>query len=1508
MTSVARFCRISIGVIAVCVVALFVTRHAQVMQRPVDVNAVLEYSTDELMFGKVPIGQHAQQSITLTNRQVVGSGPLVIQNLFLDEYDSLYYTVDKNPPLRLAAGESVELSITFTPTEIGQVPGRLIVNHTGQNASELIDLMGYGADSDPNAPVIAAAIPGPYPFGKSLLNGFGGGKPTSLQFGPDGKLYVAFLDGSVRVLEIERTDSNDYSVIDQEVINLVKDIPNHDDDGSLKPSVKERLVTGLLVAGTASDPVVYISSSDPRIGGGHSGNTTGLDTNSGILSRLTRSGNSWTKLDLVRGLPRSEENHHTNGLALNAIGDKLYLAAGGNTNMGAPSNNFALLPEYALSAAILEIDLARIGNSTYDLPTLDDENRNGSNDANDPFGGNRGKNQARLVSGGPVQVYAPGFRNPYDVVIMQNGRMYSWDNGPNSGWGGQPSNCSNNVSEPGYTQHDALHLITGPGYYGGHPNPTRGSTNNKFNNSNPQSAVDFANSIECNYYGPGTNGNGKHGQNKSLVSLPRSTTGITEYTASNFNGDMQGSLLATSWSNTVQRVTFNGSGGVIANEVLFSNVGNSPLDVTSPGDYGVFPGTIWVADFQGAKIVVYEPDDYLGGGGGGDCFAGNGTQDSDGDGFTDADENINNTNPCSAADIPPDADADNISDITDPDDDNDGLADVVDPFALDEFNGKTTGVGLDYQWENDSDSAGFIGDMGFSGLMTNSVDTYLDQFDLNEMTIRGAAGVVTIDNVPPGDPLNGNNTQQYGFQFGVNVDSASPAFRIQSRILAPFSGVAAQPHQSMGIFIGTGDQDNYLKLVVKSAGTDGGLQYAREVAGVFEEQNNHNGNIYGADAIDLYIDVDPASALATGYYQLTVNGVVGELIGVGSLTFPAQWLNNPTALAVGIISTSIGAQPFPATWDYISVKPQDGSQLNLAPEVSATAPTATLINTPLALAGSAYDDGLPDAVLTTQWSVTSGPAAVLFADDSSPSTTATFTREGSYQLTLTASDGQLTSTAMVTIEAGNGTAVIDAPIYRINAGGALIAAEPINWEADASGSAYVNTGNTWSHSASIDTSGISAAVPKALFSSERYDPPGGADLHWQLPVDAGRYEVRLYFSENYFGTMATGARVFDVTVEDQTLADLDIYAQAGGYTAVMKSVTVTADDTLDIVFSHGTQNPSVKGIEVWQINTVDKPVNNAPTVSAGNNADIIITDSASLQGQVSDDGLPSGQLSTQWSMVSGSGSVSFADASALETSATFSATGSYVLRLSASDGELSSVADVQIDVTEDVPPVQTCNGRVATVVIANGDLPGNGDDVIVGTSGDDVIDGRGGNDYICGEGGDDTISGGSGWDWIDGGAGNDVIFGDANSDRIYGGSGDDEIYGGYGNDRLYGQSGRDKIFGEFGFDKIYGGSAADNLFGGSGIDRIWGEGGADTILGGLGDDSWLDGGKGDDSVSGEAGNDTLRGGDGSDNLYGGDGNDDLRAQSGDDLITDGGDGDDQCQVAPGVDVAAVNCE
>ena len=95
-------------------------------------------------------------------------------------------------------------------------------------------------------------------------------------------------------------------------------------------------------------------------------------------------------------------------------------------------------------------------------------------------------------------------------------------------------------------------------------------------------------------------------------------------------------------------------------------------------------------------------------------------------------------------------------------------------------------------------------------------------------------------------------------------------------------------------------------------------------------------------------------------------------------------------------------------------------------------------------------------------------------------------------------------------------------------------------------------------------------------------------------------------------------------------------------------------------------------------------VNQAPTADAGpDDAIILPTNTASLDGTVSDDGYPlPPTLTTTWSKISGPGGVIFGNSSAVDTTATFSAAGPYVLQLEADDGELSDSDTVQIDVID----------------------------------------------------------------------------------------------------------------------------------------------------------------------------------------------------------------------------------
>ncbi len=97
----------------------------------------------------------------------------------------------------------------------------------------------------------------------------------------------------------------------------------------------------------------------------------------------------------------------------------------------------------------------------------------------------------------------------------------------------------------------------------------------------------------------------------------------------------------------------------------------------------------------------------------------------------------------------------------------------------------------------------------------------------------------------------------------------------------------------------------------------------------------------------------------------------------------------------------------------------------------------------------------------------------------------------------------------------------------------------------------------------------------------------------------------------------------------------------------------------------------------------DDPTHNQPPqVSAGSDLTVTIPAAATLSGSMSDDGLPSGSgLSASWSVVSGPGTVTFGNPSLPATTATFSATGPYVLRLSASDSQITTSDDVSVLVT-----------------------------------------------------------------------------------------------------------------------------------------------------------------------------------------------------------------------------------
>ncbi|MDM0034202.1 malectin domain-containing carbohydrate-binding protein, partial [Variovorax sp. J22P271] len=775
--------------------------------------------------------------------------------------------------------------------------------------------------------------------------------PTSLQFGPDGRLYVAQQDGLIRIYDVTQPVPGQWSAVQAQTLSLVKSIPNHNDDGSLNTSLTDRQVTGIQVAGTAANPVIYVTSSDPRIA--ESGDLN-LDTNSGILSKLTWNGASWTKVDLIRGLPRSEENHSPNGMVLSADGTKLYLAQGGNTNNGAPSSFFSNTPEYALAAAVLEIDLVAleaIPNKVftyapgvtsvykYDLPTLDDPtvSNNGTTgnetagglDVGGPFGGNDGLNQAILPADAPLRIFATGLRNAYDVVLTQSGKLFTIDNGGNQGLGGAPildanGKPTNQFNNGGTGSPDSLYLLADGNYYG-HPDPTRGNQTGSVlsyaNGSQPQVIATIPNAAAAVPSGvqiaPGfvidpskftssaprlaQEGQFTAGQ-QSLAQFGSSTNGLMEYTASSFNGAIQGALITASFDGTLKLIQVAPDGVTVQGITTLATLGGTPLDVVQgPG------GSIWVAQIGAGQILAVTPSDQ--------------------------------------------------ASPNDPDMDDDGLLNTVDPFQADAANGLGTflasnaSLNWNFQFGAGNSAPGPDGlFLGLTGHMTNGTRDFVAPvaeggLDLTNVKIGTAAGggLVVVEEVSTGTASGSANTGEFVFQTGVALAPDVQTFNVKWTAINPFPGLPAAPTvREIGGFIGTGDQSGFLKVV---AGPNGMLFQLESNGAIVASQPLNAPGVGTAPAdsslvFELLVNratsqATPSVTYAGSSGPVKVTGNAINLAGTSILTaingdYAVQ--GKDSGLAVGLWSSNTGEgsqNTFQASFDDILI--------------TSTGPTAQLI-------------------------------------------------------------------------------------------------------------------------------------------------------------------------------------------------------------------------------------------------------------------------------------------------------------------------------------------------------------------------------------------------------------------------------------------------------------------------------------------------------------------------------------------------------------------------------------
>jgi hypothetical protein len=376
------------------------------------------------------------------------------------------------------------------------------------------------------------------------------------------------------------------------------------------------------------------------------------------------------------------------------------------------------------------------------------------------------------------------------------------------------------------------------------------------------------------------------------------------------------------------------------------------------------------------------------------------------------------------------------------------------------------------------------------------------------------------------------------------------------------------------------------------------------------------------------------------------------------------------------------------------------------------------------LTGSAVDDGKPRGQLTYRWTLLSGPGTVTFGTPQAATTTAKFSALGSYAIRLTVSDGALDDfdDMVVTVHQPGASRTVQIPIVS-GADDAMEGGGSTNKFVDLA-SADVELGNSGPPSNTAMLDGLRFAgipVPRngEIVSAKiqfKVDEAGSEAAAYTIRGEANdNAPTYLAVAGNISarpGTMTTvpwsppawtligdagpGQLTPDLKTIVQEIVNRPGWVEGNALAFMISGTgrrTAEAKDGL---------SPPVLVLEFRRLAT-----NTAPVVNAGLDAAIKLPAQAALDGTVTDDGQPQATPTTTWSMVSGPGTVTFGNPALVDTTATFSAPGDYVLRLTASDGLLSTFDDVAVAVEgADAAPVMNAGPDQAIQLPAGATLHG----------------------------------------------------------------------------------------------------------------------------------------------------------------------------------------------------------
>ena len=332
-------------------------------------------------------------------------------------------------------------------------------------------------------------------------------KPTQLTMGPDGRLYVTSISGTITA----------YTLNENNQVTNTQTYP-----GVSGTSQKQILGITFDPFETGNDFHIYIAHNTLYGAGGvcYSHALGYL----GAVSKLSGP-NFSTITPVVTGLPVSNHDHGVNGLEFDDNGNLLILA-GGTTNAGIVDCNLGDTPESPLSSSLIR---AKIHDPNFNGNITYVETATGIANNNQKAGGV--VDLAPTVNG--IELVSTGFRNSYDMALTTDSKIFITDNGPNPGFGKASTSATTETDDPLDT--DELILIQEGAYYG-HPNRSRGRYNPIENIYFSKTAPEV------------------EGFTQGITQLESSTNGIFEYRARTFGGAMYKQLIAQTWNEQTYRI------------------------------------------------------------------------------------------------------------------------------------------------------------------------------------------------------------------------------------------------------------------------------------------------------------------------------------------------------------------------------------------------------------------------------------------------------------------------------------------------------------------------------------------------------------------------------------------------------------------------------------------------------------------------------------------------------------------------------------------------------------------------------------------------------------------------------------------------------------------------------------------------------------------------------------------------------------------------------------------